>query len=139
MAFIDWNESYSVQIVSMDDQHKKLVAIINELHEHQKQGKSKEVMDKTLKSLVAYTRTHFLAEEKVMEQANYPKLADHKQNHQKLISNVSDYLKKYQAGESITAIGLLKFLHDWLLKHIVQEDMYYGKFITNNEKVKANV
>jgi len=139
MAFIDWNDSFSVKVQSMDDQHKKLVGIINKLHEYQKQGKSKEVMEKTIKNLVAYTRTHFSAEEKVMEEADYPKLEAHRRNHQKLVTNVSEYMDKFQSGESITAIGLIKFLHDWLLKHIVQEDMKYGKYITENQQVETGV
>lgn len=139
MAFIDWHDKYSVKVTSMDEQHKNLVKIINELHEYQKQGRSKEVMEKTLMSLVEYTKTHFQAEEKIMQNANYPKLAEHKKSHQKLLNSVSEYVTKFQSGESITAIQLLNFLQNWLLKHIANEDMEYGKHINQNEKVTAIV
>ena len=139
MAFINWNESFSVNVPSMDEQHKKLVTIINELHEHQKQGKSKEIMQTTLVKLVQYTVNHFTAEEKIMEDAQFPGLDNHRKSHQKLIASVSEYVDKFKSGESIVAIELMKFLQGWLLKHISQEDMEYGKHITKTSKATASV
>ena len=59
MDFVVWNEKYSVKISTIDEQHKKLVAIINELYNSMKNGKSKEQLGKTLTDLVEYTKYHF--------------------------------------------------------------------------------
>ena len=134
MPLITWSDTYSIKVPAMDEQHKKLLNIMNELHEAQKQGKSKEVIEKTLKGLVDYTRTHLSAEERFLQQNKYPKLAEHQAIHKNLLASVQKYMDKYKAGESVIAAELNNFLKDWLLKHILNVDMEYGKFINQNAK-----
>ncbi len=43
MALIDWDKSLSVNVEEIDQQHKKLIAMINELNEAMRNGKGKEV------------------------------------------------------------------------------------------------
>ena len=38
MALIDWSPALSINIEKFDDQHKKLVAMVNELHDAMKNG-----------------------------------------------------------------------------------------------------
>ena len=59
MAFMDWNASLSVAIAGIDEQHKKLVSMINELNDAMKVGKSKEGLQKILGGLIDYTASHF--------------------------------------------------------------------------------
>ena len=72
MALIDWSESMSVGIPGIDEQHKKLVQMINELHEAMKARKAADVMGKILDELIRYTTTHFGFEEKLMQQQKQP-------------------------------------------------------------------
>ena len=139
MALITWSDSYSIKIPTMDNQHKKLVAIINEFHDHQKQGKSKEIMEKTFNDLLDYTKTHFSEEEKFLEQNSYNQLTEHKKIHKDLIAQVTNYLNKFKSGESVVAMEINKFLQDWLINHITQEDMKYSEFIRSKEKTPAGV
>jgi hemerythrin len=139
MALITWSDAYSIKVAAMDEQHKKLLNIMNELHEYQKQGKSKEIIEKTLKGLVDYTRTHFGAEERFLQQNKYPKLAEHQAIHKNLLGQVEKYMERYKAGEGVIAAELNNFLKDWLIKHILNIDMEYGKFINQNAKSKATV
>ena len=139
MSLITWSDSYSIKVPAMDEQHKKLIALMNELFDYQKQGKGKEIIEKTLKGLVDYTRTHFAAEERFLQQNKYPKLAEHQGIHKNLLGQVQKYMDKYKAGESVIAAELNNFLKDWLIKHIMNIDMEYGKFINQNAKAKATV
>ena len=72
MALLSWNDTYSVKIRKFDDQHKKLIDLINQLHDSMLVGKGKDVMGEVMNSLVDYTKTHFTAEETLMRLHNYP-------------------------------------------------------------------
>lgn len=132
MALIDWSDNYSVNVKVMDDQHKKLINIINELNDSMKAGRSKDVMEKILKGLVDYTITHFSAEETLMKNNNYPGYTNQKSQHEALIKKVQDYQSKYQSGRMVMGVEIMSFLKDWLLNHISGSDKKYGPFL--NEK-----
>jgi len=132
MALIDWSSNYSVNVKTMDDQHRKLVNIINELNESMKAGRSKEVMERVLKGLVDYTVTHFSAEESLLKNNGYPGYANQKNQHEALIKKVSDFQSKYHSGQIVMGVEIMSFLKDWLLNHISGSDKKYGAFL--NEK-----
>jgi hemerythrin len=68
MALFDWKEDYSVGVASIDDQHKRLIAWINRLHEAMTAGAAGNVMEQTLADLIDYTVYHFATEEKLFAQ-----------------------------------------------------------------------
>ena len=49
MAIIQWNDSLSVNVVEIDKQHQKLVAMINDLNDAMRQGKGKDASRKNRK------------------------------------------------------------------------------------------
>ena len=82
MALLDWKNEYSVDIQSIDKQHKKLFDMINQLHDAMKSGVGAKLVPVILNSLVSYTRDHFANEENLMRQAAYPTYANHKAEHE---------------------------------------------------------
>lgn len=131
MALLTWNDSYSVKVKQFDDQHKKLVDMVNNLHEHMKQGKGAEGAKQVLSSLVTYTQTHFADEERLMKQHNYPNFEQHKKEHNQLVMKVSDVKKLIDEGKMLISQELMSFLKDWLVKHIQGEDKKYGPFLNS--------
>lgn len=131
MAFISWSENYSVLVKEMDDQHKKLVVIINDLNDAMKEGKSKEVMEKILKGLVDYTVFHFASEEKLMQSNAYPGYLQQKSQHEELTKKVMDFQKNLHSGKMVMGVEVMNFLKDWLMNHIKGMDSKYGPFLNN--------
>ncbi|AFN73859.1 Hemerythrin HHE cation binding region [Melioribacter roseus P3M-2] len=125
MPLFRWTDSYSVNIKSIDEQHKKLLDIINELHEAMKAGKGKEALNKIFNELVDYTRTHFSFEEKLMEKYGYSESALHKQTHQNLIKQLNELKENYEKGNTNLSINVMNFLQDWLIGHIQGSDKKY--------------
>ena len=78
MALVTWNDSLSVNVAEIDQQHRKLIAMINELNDAMKIGKGKDVLGGIVNSLISYTATHFKTEEKYFAQFGYPDTEDHK-------------------------------------------------------------
>lgn len=126
MALMNFGKNYSVGVQTIDDQHKVLFDIINNLHEGMMKGEARSLTGPLLKKLADYTRNHFTAEEAMMTAAKYPKLADHKIRHCDLVKQVEDYIARYDRGETTINIQLLNFLRDWLTSHIQKEDKQYS-------------
>ena len=129
MALMDWNPTLSVKVRKFDDQHKKLVDLLNQLHDGMKAGQGNAVLGNVLQSLITYTSTHFKDEEQVMQANSYPDLARHRAEHEKLVKQVLDLQKKFQAGGAVLTLTVLSFLKDWLFTHIQGEDKKYGVFL----------
>ena len=129
MPLITWNDSYSVKVKQMDDQHKKLVDIINHLHDAMKAGKGKDAVDKVLTDLIAYTKTHFASEESLMKLHAYPGYEEQKKAHNSLVMQVVDIQKKFEAGNAPLSQDVMNFLKDWLIKHIQGTDQKYGPYL----------
>ncbi len=74
---IAWSEKYSVKVKELDNQHKKLIDIINKLDNNMRQGKGKEVLGNVLNEMLDYTRVHFTAEERILRESAYPDYENH--------------------------------------------------------------
>jgi hemerythrin len=129
MAFVQWDQKLSVGIMQIDTQHKKLVSMINEMYEAMSQGKGNEVVGKVLNDLITYTKTHFAAEEKLMQSNSYPDFAAHKAVHEKMTQQVVQIQEDFKAGKVAVSTKLAAFLKDWLVKHIMGTDQKYAPFL----------
>jgi hemerythrin-like metal-binding protein len=129
MAFIDWTDSLSVSVERFDAQHKRLVALINELHAGMRARKGKEAVDKVLDGLVEYTKTHFAAEEAAFDTYGYPEAPAHKKEHADLVAKVADLHEKHHSGALFVSVEVLDFLAAWLKNHIQESDKRYGPFL----------
>jgi hemerythrin len=134
MALVTWDQSYSVSVQKFDEQHQKLFALLNALHEAMHKGKGQAIVQDILRELSTYTLTHFRAEEELLRRTNYPGFAAHQAEHQKFIDQVSQFVDQLKIGK-VTAIAVLTFLKDWLAKHIRQTDRSYAAYL-NDQGVK---
>lgn len=131
MSFLTWSDEYSVNIKEIDNQHRKLIEIINQLHEAMTEGKGGSVLDDTLQRLLDYTDYHFSAEERLMEAYNYPGYVHHKAEHAKLIRQVEEFQRRYRQNPTGLAVQLLNFLKSWLTDHILKTDKQYSRYLNN--------
>ncbi len=137
MKKIEWQNSLSVGIESIDKQHKQWIQYFNDTAEAIASQKNRTQISKTLGFLMDYTETHFSTEEKFMAGSNYPGLPEHKAKHNELRSALSNLVKDYE-DEGITdnlARGIDAFLGNWLIKHIHEVDMKFGAFVKEKKIV----
>ncbi len=127
MALFEWSDSLSVGSQFIDDDHKKLVKLVNDFHDAMEQGRGNDVIGKVLRNLVLYTQAHFGREEAEMQRIQYPRFLAHKLEHDKLIKEVSDLQSGFLSGKAMLTIKVSKFLRDWLLTHIQQTDQLLAK------------
>jgi len=113
----------------MDNQHRKLFELVNQLSQAMDAGRGEDVIGKTLLSLVDYTQYHFLAEEKLMERYKFAGLPTHRGEHNYLTERVQAFKKDFDAGNRDVTSELLAFLQKWLTNHIQVVDQRYSDFL----------
>lgn len=128
MALINWKNEFSVSVKSFDDHHKRLIALINELHEAMLAGKHQSVIGRILGELSSYTKYHFGEEEKQMLAHKFPGYAEHKDQHDKFVKKVTDCIRDYNSGKLTITLDIMNFLRDWLKSHILGTDKKYSEF-----------
>jgi hemerythrin len=130
MAFMDWTEKYSVGIAVFDDEHKKLIAIVNTLHHAVSAGTDKLELQRICDGLVDYTISHFRHEEEYFAEWGFPEAGQHIAEHDALRQQVFGYRNQIRtANNAELAFQLLRFVRGWLSHHILVEDKKYGRFL----------
>ena len=130
MALLNWSDDLSVKVNGIDNQHKMLVNLINDLHNAMKDGKGKEKLGTILNELISYTKYHFSAEEKLMQQKNYPGYQQHKREHEVFTKKVEEFNTQFVAGSLFISNEVLLFLKDWLVGHIKVTDKKYSPYLS---------
>jgi len=128
MAFYEWSDKLTVDVKAFDEQHKKLIKLINDLHDAMSKGKGREVLGGVLKELITYTLTHFKNEEKVLQQYNYPNYALHLKEHEALAVKATALSADFEKRQLTLSMEVMNFLKDWLNHHILETDKQYGAF-----------
>lgn len=127
-----WGPDIMIGIKRVDDQHKVLVRLINDLHKAMKTRQGNPALVKIMAELVDYTVEHFGMEEKLFAKYGYEEEREHKAIHKKLVDQVLDYQKRLVAGDPTVSINLMTFLKDWLISHIKGIDTKYIPFMKEN-------
>ncbi|MBF0496616.1 MAG: hemerythrin family protein [Deltaproteobacteria bacterium] len=131
MTILAWSPQLSVNIAQFDDQHQKLIKLINDLGAAMSSGQGAQVISKTLRGVIDYTATHFAAEEKLMTAHGYPEFRQHKLEHDALVKQVLELRDKLERGNITVSIETMNFLRKWLTDHILKTDKKYGPFLND--------
>jgi hemerythrin-like metal-binding protein len=125
---IRWSEAYSVGNRKMDEQHKKLIDLVNHLYAAMRSGRANDVVATILQELIDYTATHFADEENLMKKYNCPELGKQQAMHKELVRQVLDLQEQFSQGQPL-GTRVFHFLKGWLVNHIQNEDRKYGAYV----------
>ncbi|MFA7268007.1 MAG: bacteriohemerythrin [Sterolibacterium sp.] len=129
MAMMEWNNTLQVGHSVIDNDHRKLIGLINQLGDAMSAGQGREVCGSVLNELIDYTQTHFATEERLMSAHRYADESRHRAEHAKLVQDVQDFKRRYEAGTATLSVSLLHFLMEWLTHHILESDKALAKGI----------
>ena len=133
MFYFQWKDAYLTHIDELDDQHQKLVALINSFYTDllncPENAEKQACIGKTLEELVAYSNYHFAAEEKLMLEHQYPAYQQHKQEHESFKRKVAALMQTQNEAENALPFPVVVFLRDWLTTHVIQTDKEYGPYL----------
>ncbi|MCX7856009.1 MAG: bacteriohemerythrin [Anaerolineae bacterium] len=125
---IEWTDDLSTGVPEMDDQHKRLIALLNDFYTAVEQGERDEGIRTLLEGVDQYAVFHFSAEEAFMEQIGYPDLPSHRETHAMFRREYLSAMERHGAGDRKAVRDLVAFLFSWLYTHIQKTDKRYGVF-----------
>ena len=133
MPFIKWGADLSVQVESIDEQHKKILEMIDELQDHVKRGSQRQCLDEALVRLSVYTVKHFIYEEALFKKHGYEHEKEHKKEHDGLADQVTEFHKKHTIQKEAIAADRLDFFREMICDHITTYDRDYINFMSAHE------
>jgi hemerythrin len=128
MSYLKWSEKYSVNVPELDEQHKKLFTLVNDMYDAMYEGKGSEMIGKVIAKFVDYTDYHFTAEERLLLQHEYPEYEEHKGMHDSLSNKAHSIKDDFDSGITPSAIEVMVLLTNWLNRHILEEDRKYKPY-----------
>ena len=132
MGMIVWKDEFSVDIQEIDEQHKSLVNLINELYNALATKQHRDEVSHILHELITYTLTHFAVEEALMRIMHYPGYDEHKASHDSIARKVLQFQRDFSVGKANVDMELLMFLKEWLTRHIMGMDKRYSPHLTQH-------
>jgi hemerythrin len=128
---IAWSEILATGIEIIDEQHKQLVNLTNELFRACMRGGETldAVFKETMSRMVEYVKFHFTFEQQMLQRVNYPDFVNHKKEHDTLIKTVLETTKDYGGGKRFVPNNFVRYLKDWIVSHIGHNDKMYAAYI----------
>jgi len=128
---IEFTSDLEVNVPRIDEQHKSLIALINDLMVWSNAAANKDEIDKAIAHLGAYVVEHFRDEEELQRDSGYPKYDFHKREHEKFLAAFQELKTKYdEQGASFNfTMELNKSIIDWIMRHIKVMDKELGAFV----------
>lgn len=128
MALFTWSSKLETGIDQIDGQHKRLVGLINQLHDEVSRSEPDHAaVGDVLAGLIDYTYDHFIVEEEMFQRFEYPHEDAHRDEHNSFTARAHELLAQHEKGET-PGQEALEFLKDWLTHHIMEVDMAYVPF-----------
>jgi len=130
LARILWNDYFSVNDEFIDQQNRKMIAIINDFYESIQKGSSVSMIESILNRLADYANAQHPYEEELMKSINYSELEAHQQAHIDFNKRLMDEHQKFLQNRSAYPVhDLSSFLKEWLVNHILQVDKKFAPHI----------
>lgn len=131
---LTWNDDFKLGLPAMDADHKKLLDVCNRFLEAVQQQASLSQLEMILADMIRLTSEHFRAEEDMLDRHNYPALAAHRAEHERLLVQAEGLRARFDDLSQASEMGNLtheaaEFLQTWLLDHIRTNDRPYCPFL----------
>lgn len=125
VQLIIWKNEYSVGIENIDNQHKTILNIINNLYAAKSGNEKKIIIRQSLDDLRDYTLIHLSYEERMLKKSGYTDFERHKDQHDLMRVKIEEFVQMTQNTEGDISFEVLDFLKKWWTRHIAVVDHKY--------------
>jgi len=129
MINVPWKERYSIRYQRVDQQHKELLAILNQLVDLVGQAGEAEQVSGIFSRLCHYAMEHFSAEERFLQASGYERLAQQQAEHAYFIDQILELDRGYDPSDPALVEATTAFLKDWFVDHIMRSDLDYADWM----------
>jgi hemerythrin-like metal-binding protein len=125
MALLTWTDDLSTGNAEVDSQHRKLVDLLNSLHDAMRSGQGAQDLSGIFDEVLAYTDYHFKTEERLFGPVEYPQKAEHIRQHAELVDQALGLQVQFRSGKAFMTAEVLQFLKNWIVHHIQEMDLTF--------------
>ncbi len=133
MEKVIWDETFSVGVEVIDEQHKKLIKMLNKMIDAENTNVNSEIISTVLTEMRQYASEHFALEEKYMLECGYLDYDSHKARHKEFLKKVSMLCIETMHQNKIVPTEILEYLKLWWTTHILKTDMKYKTLFNQME------
>jgi hemerythrin len=137
---IKWSSKLECGVKLIDDQHRDLVELVNEMYNHASGNfvQEHDYFHRVIKEMVKYVKIHFATEEKIMLALKFAGYEEHKKEHESLIVAIINNARDYETGKRLTLSSFTRLLKDWVMSHIAIMDKQYFEYFRKIATRKAD-
>ena len=129
---IAWSPRLAIDVPVLDDQHREIIRRAHQLIQAMRERRGGAELHRMVTFLRADVRTHFAAEEALMEKAGYPRLHEHRYEHMRLrrrLSGISEHLDAVGPTPTII-VESNELVCEWFFDHIAESDAAVAKYLS---------
>ena len=132
---VAWTPQLETGDERVDAQHRRIFDLLNDLIMACADGSDAKRLRETLDFLVDYAIKHFVDEELLQMQYDFPEYKKHKRMHEGLTAQVVELVKRFEASGSSAELSkdVNRVLVAWLISHILKEDKKIAQHIKSLE------
>jgi len=129
MTRIQWQSAFETGIPEVDNQHRKFVGFINRLEDLAGAGEAADpsVLRSVMADLVNYANYHFAFEQNMQQEIGFSDSQAHLARHMEILDWLKERLVDPSPQSELGLVELLSCLMDWFLRHVLVEDMRFGR------------
>ena len=121
-AWVQWSDSLSTGIDTIDEHHRYLIELLNDLFDVvSRKGDVREIA-RLIKATDMYAKVHFRAEEQMMQHYGYAGIQHQEQQHHAFEAKIREFYEELHDNPLVARFDVLSYLRDWLIQHISVED-----------------
>jgi hemerythrin len=125
------DDRYLIGIESIDEQHKQLISMCNNLYlnSRKEDNISQNFFRSGVSGLVSFLQYHFFVEEQLLSRINYPEFQAHREEHRKGVDFITPYLMRLGTNDELHLKALIPEIRRKILQHITVSDRRYANYI----------
>jgi len=126
---IAWDEKYETGVDRIDSEHRIFVGLIKDLHDAVQSRQPGSRLSRIVDEIRLYAAFHFLSQENIMLDADFPSYAEHREEHQRLLSLLDDHAHTFSADETRSGEEIVEFVFEWFALHTTQIDRQIANYM----------
>lgn len=126
MVVVLWDKNFSVGVENLDEQHKNIINILNDLYTAIQEKKGNATLYLYFCELIEHATVHFACEETYMQEMEYAGFFDHRIEHDAILDKLIQHKKTYEVCETFLSTEHLQFMRAWMIHHMAFSDQKYA-------------
>jgi hemerythrin len=129
MERIIWTDNFSLGVGVIDQQHKRLIDMLNQLIDAENVKTNSETVYDLLDAMTKYSKEHFRTEERLLGKYGCPLLDEQKRDHRAYRIKTLQLCQATMLGVEAVPTVLVNYLREWWTHHIQEDDAKYRPFL----------